>query len=206
MGAVVNYISNQTRATVGVDSPIKISTIDDDKVTGWIDWGTTYTDAVPGNGQGWKSGETAGIDLGEIYGGGAVSYWLKIENNANGIIESNLSFYINCDEGLSKTVTQTDLSIEDFEQISVTVYDWNSHVDPIEERKIIINDIFDTTTYPGDYQMDGAGHLLIWFESYLFPSGENGDKYYVKIDINFANDAYGHYDIATQMLEDPTDW
>ena len=205
MGAVVNYISNQTRATVGVDSPIEITTIDHSIVTGMKDWGN-YEDAVPGNGQDWLSGETAGIDLGEIYGGGAVSYWLKIENNANGVIKSNLSFYINCDEGLSKTGTPADLSIEDFEQISVTVYDWNPTPNPIEERQIIINDIFDTATYPGDYQMDGSGHLLIWFESYLFASGEYGDQYYVKIDITFANDAYGHYDIATQMLEDPTDW
>ena len=202
MGAIVNYISNQTRATVGVDSPIEICTIDHSVVGGWMTW--TGGDEVPGTQQPWVCGETAGIDLGEIYGGGTVSYWLKITNKANGVIESNLSFYVNCDEGLTKTGTSPDFVIEDFKQISVTVFDWEPG--SLTKRVIQIDDVFDTTSYPGDYQMDGSGHLIIWFETYLFPSGQNGDHYYVEIDIEFANGAHGHYDIATQMLEDPTNW
>jgi hypothetical protein len=204
MGAVVNYISNQTKATVSVDSPIEICTIDDSQVTGWSDWGESYEGVIPGYGQDWVcEGNPASIDLGDICGGGSVSYWLRVTNLANGVIESHLSFYINCNEGLTKTSTDP-LVIGDFEKISVTVYDW----DPAgpTEREVIIDDVFDTTTYPGDYQMDGAGHLLIWFESYLFPAGNDGDQYFVKIDIEFANGAHGNYALKTQMLEDPTDW
>jgi len=204
MGALVNYISNQTRATVGVDSPISICTIDDDDVGGTMPW--TIDGAVPGGNQDWLCGEPAGIDLGEIYGGGSVSYWIRVTNNANEVIESNLSFYVNCDEGLAKTGSLPDLEILDFKKVSVTVYDWVPDSPPTTKRMVVIDDVFDTSTYPGGYQMDGSGHLLIWFESYLFPAGGNGAEYFVKIDMTFANGAHGHYDIATQMLEDPTDW
>ena len=207
MAAVVNYLSNQTRATIEVSSPISICTRPDNQETYGGDW-ATETGVIPLGG--WvceDPGGGAGIDLGSIHGGATSSYWVQVSNLGDGNINSNLAFYVSCDLGLTKHNENGDLVIDDFDTISATVYDWDHDAGSATSERIVeIPDVFDASGYGVDYQMDGAGHLIIWFETWLFPNGGDGDVYYVDIDITFAQGAHGNYDIATQVIEDPATW
>jgi hypothetical protein len=201
--AFVNYLSGTyVSMSTTISSPVEIQIMRDNAVTTWLNWDLGDGDAQEIPASGWQSDNM--ITFSNGHGGDIQEFWIKVHNLATGVITGHLTFDISCGDGLS-WIDTTEATVSDFGTTAVEVYDWNHDSgSATDKRQIDIPDAFAL------FQTKKVGsHLRIWSEggtyteSYLFPTGDDGDTYYVKISLAFASGALGEYTVKAAFLSDP---
>lgn len=190
---LVNYLSNKVTATANVASPVKLSIGLPSGLNDWRVW-SDYME-VPMNG--WDADDS--LDLGDIHGGVSRTFWIKAENLAEAEQLSNLVFRVVCTKNID--YQEDPLNVGDFDA-AISIFDWEPDGTPTKRYNTLeleSNGGFLNTN------LVSPTDLRIWRPtSYLFPSGSDGDIYYVRIDIHFAGGADGEYTIDAAWLTDPT--
>ena len=196
--AVFNYLSNTVTATGEIESPVKLSIRDGSPMGN--DWTTWDTGKVPTTG--WSGDDTISLNG---HGGDTKTFWVMAENLADQSKTSNLVFDVYCNKGLSNSGPgPNNPEIDDF-VATITVYDWNHDSgEATDKRVIVVPDAENDETYGIETKMVG-NHLRVWYPStWVFPNGDDGDTYYVEVELEYANGAQGTYTIKSAWLEDPT--
>jgi len=178
--ALVPYLSGLVTGDVGVNSPVALYIADDGDVSKDYTWDTTD---VPSS----MTGDA--VDFGEIKGGTTESFWIKADNDAEVAADGWVVFEITCDEGLN--IDGSD--IQDFAG-NVRVYDWANSGTTEVEADAALESAFTV------YGVDG-NTARIYRESYLFADG-SGDTIYANVDLEFAINAIGNYDIKAAFIYD----
>jgi hypothetical protein len=178
--ALVTYLSNSIDGSVDVDSPVELYVTANPTIS--ESWNG---DTVLPAGDSWVQGSFGEFDS---IGGESESLWVKIDNEANTVVDKYLVFEITNDMDL--TVSEVEDMIN-----GMTVYDWTNsgttqQYGTYASNKLTITDV---TVASEDDTVRVSAPI------YLFADG-SGDVVYANIDFAFPINAYGNYTVEAAVL------
>ena len=188
---VAIVVTDTTDADVILTPPnVEMCNLDGNTYSGTMDsWCTTSSTEVPSDSKDWNCGAST-LHFDGLSGGNIIKHWLRVTNYGTTAVGGYLVYKVTCDLGFTNDVD--DNIPDDITGVSGCIYDWVQGT----STKVCLPYTPDDLNYAYD---DVTGVFYVWLDTYLYPSGDDGNQYYVRADITFHNDASGTYTIHTSI-------